>query len=240
MIDATPRKVLLCIPCGSHRPYMEMMLSVIAVLAASGQDVTLYTMNGDSNITHCRNMLAHAFLTRYPDFDTLFFWDDDIVATVQEFAWMLEGPEQVVIAPYARKQMGRGPVGFGMGFCRVHRTVFDTLNAWEADDGSELLQRFYVEGEGIATHFFYTGASPEARWYGEDTGFWHFSARTAISQRLEHRTRLFHLGHHRYGYPDQLAGALPPHRGPGAYDPDVVPLPETDLGFDNPEEPELT
>jgi hypothetical protein len=238
VIDASPKRILLAVPCGDARIYTETMMGIIAVLAASGGDVQLFTHNGDSNVSHARNMIAHYFLNQRPELDTLFMLDSDITFTVTDFARMMEGDQQTVIAPYARKQMGREPVGFGMGFCRVHRSVFDTLNAWEADDGSEMLQRFYVEGQGIATHFFYTGASPEARWYGEDTGFWHFCARNQITQRLERRVCLGHLGLHKYGYPGQLDGWPVPYVGPGAYPPEVAPWSAAELGFDNSEEPE--
>jgi hypothetical protein len=228
VIDFTPQRILLGLPCGDHKMYSEMVMSMVQVLAASGGLVQPFWHNGDSNVAHARNEIAHAFLTEFPDFDTLFFWDVDIVATLQEFLWMLEGPEQVAIAPYARKEMGREPVGFGMGFCRIHRSVFDTLNEWTNEDGSEALQRYYITGKGIATHFFYTGGSPEARWYGEDTGFWHFCAMNQITQRVERRTQLYHLGLYRYGYPNQLAGHKPPYTGPGAYPPDAAPQEEPD------------
>jgi hypothetical protein len=218
VIDCTPQKIMLGLPCGDHRMYAEMVMSLIGVLAGSGGLIQPFWHNGDSNVCHARNEIAHHFLTA-TDCDTLFFWDVDIVATMQEFLYVLDGPEQVVIAPYARKEMGREPVGFGMGFCRIHRSVFDTLNEWTNEDGSEALQRYYITGKGIATHFFYTGSSPEARWYGEDTGFWHFCACNDITQRVERRTQLFHLGLHRYGYPNQLAGHAPPYAGAGAYPP---------------------
>jgi hypothetical protein len=238
-VNCAPDKVLLAMPCGTSSMYTEVVMSVIAVLAGSGGSVRPYWLNGHSNIAGGRSLMAHYFLNN-TECDTLFFWDSDIVASLQDFAYMMEGDEQVVIAPYARKEMGRAPVGFGMGFCRIHRSVFDTLNAWTTDEGEEVLGRFYqndVPPQPIATHFFYTGASPEARWYGEDTGFWHFCARNNITQRLERRTRLGHIGLFKYGYPDQMAVDVHPVRGIEAYPPPTTAN-AGDLGFDNPEEPE--
>jgi hypothetical protein len=213
-----PVKVMLGLPCADHKMYTEVVASIIAIMAASAGTVVPFWLNGNSNVCAARNLVAHYFLYS-TDYDTLFFWDNDIVASAQDFAYMMEGDEQVVIAPYARKEMGREPVGFGMGFCRIHRSVFDTLNDWTSEEGEDVLGRYYQTEmpSPIATHFFYTGPSPEARWYGEDTGFWHFCARNQITQRLEHRTRLGHIGLHKYGYPDQVPSHVTPTRGAQAY-----------------------
>jgi hypothetical protein len=199
----------------------EVVMSLVAVLAASGGGVQPYWLCGNSNVLMARNLIAHYFLYS-TDCDTLFFWDSDIVATVQDFTYVMEGEEQIVIAPYARKEMGREPVGFGMGFCRIHRSVFETLNEW-TQDGEEVLGRFYQSElpQPIATHFFYSGTSPEARWYGEDTGFWHFCARNGFTQRLERRTELGHVGRHKFGYPNQLSAGIVPTVGASAYPPEV-------------------
>lgn len=215
-IDATPGKILLAMPCMDSRIYVQTMMGVLEVLAASGGDITPYWAVGNSNIAECRNSIAHYFLTR-TDFDTLFFLDSDIAFSARDFLYVLEGSEQVVIAPYARKIMGREPTAFGMGFCRIHRSVFDALNAMDDGEGGEGLGRYYLEGQGVATHFFYTGASTDARWFGEDTGFWHFCAMSGITQRLEKRTRLGHIGTYVYGWPDQLPAGVVPFSGPSPY-----------------------
>lgn len=220
MTDGSPRKVLLAIPCMDGRIWSECMLSIIQVLAASGGQVLPYVLSGDSNICHARNRIAHYFLTK-TDCDTLFFLDSDIVFTPSDFAAVLDGEEQVVIAPYARKFFGMEPVGFGMGFCRIHRSVFETLSEMADDEGQEALPRYFLDGE-IATHFFFTGASSDARWFGEDSGFWHWCALNGITQRLERRTRLGHLGYFKYECPNQLPDHVVPYRGTGPY-PDLNP-----------------
>lgn len=225
-VDATPNKILLAIPCGDGRIWAETVMSIIPILAASEGRIQPFWSIGDSNIAHCRNSMVHFFLTQ-TDCDTLFWLDSDIVFTPQDFAYMLEGDEQIVIAPYARKVFGMQPTGFGMGFCRIHRSVYTTLNEAVDEEGQEACQRYYLNGE-VATHFHFTGASTDARWFGEDTGFWHFCALKQMTQRLERRTRLGHIGLFKYEYPNQLPDHVTPYSGPGAY-PMRIP------GFDDPE-----
>lgn len=211
--------------------WVQTIMGVMSVMAPSGGMIIPYWQVGDSNISHARNAVAHYFKTR-TDCDTLFFLDTDIAFTESDFAYMMEGDEQVVIAPYARKVMGMGPVGFGMGFCRIHRSVFEKLDALVEDDGSEALARYYIDGQGVATHYFWTGASSDARWFGEDTGFWHFCALNQITQRLERRTNLGHIGTYVYHCPNQMPPHVQPYQGPGPYPPVDPP---TQIPVDHPE-----
>jgi hypothetical protein len=174
-----------------------------------------YALVGASNILDGRNKIAHYFLTK-TNADTLFCLDSDIVFNLEDFQFMMEGGEQVVVAPYARKVLGMPPVDFGMGFCRIHRSVFDTLNDWTNPEGEEMLPRYYADGE-VLTHFYYSGASSDARWFGEDTGFFHWCALNHISMRQERRTRLRHVGPFEFAYPQQIPEHLLP-RGPAAVD----------------------
>ena len=233
MSDCSPRKILLAMPCGDNRIYTQTMCGVLAVMAAAGNQITPFWMVGDSNISHCRNGIAHYFLTQ-TDCDTLWFLDSDIVFTLQDFTYLMEGTEQIVIAPYARKVMGMQPTGFGMGFARIHRSVFDTLNNLVDEAGEEQLGRYYIEGQGVATHFFFTGCSSDARWFGEDTGFWHFAALTNMTVRYETRTRLGHVGSYVYEYPDQMPAHMQPYRGPGPY-PQTIPEEPVPIPLDHPE-----
>lgn len=214
-MSCQPEKILLCMPTIDGRIWSQTMMAVIEVLSVSAGLVQPYWHVGDSNIAHCRSAIVHYFKTR-SDADTLFFLDQDIVFTAQDFSYMLEGDEAIVIAPYARKIMGMSPTGFGMGFCRIHRSVFEKLDALTNEEGEEALGRFYLDGQ-VATHYFYTGASADARWFGEDTGFWHFCAIAGIQPRYERRTRLGHIGSFVYGCPEQLPAHITPYTGPDPY-----------------------
>jgi hypothetical protein len=216
MSDCTPNRIFLAMPCGDSRMWAQTVMGLIAVLSVSEGRIKPFWLCGNSNIASARNEIVHHFL-HFTDCDTLFWLDSDIVFSPQDFAYMLEGPEQIVIAPYARKIMGREPVGFGMGFCRVHRSVYDALNDMTDAEGGEALGRYYVEGKGVATHFHYTGASTDARWFGEDTGFWHFAALNGATVRYETRTNLGHIGSYVFGCPDQVPAGTVPYSGPGPY-----------------------
>jgi hypothetical protein len=230
-MDCTPVKVMLAMPCMDGRICCETMMGVMSVMAPSAGQLIPYWHIGDSNIAHCRNGIAHYFKTN-TDCDTLFFLDSDIVFNAEDFAYMMEGPEQIVIAPYARKVLGMSPTGFGMGFCRIHRSAFELLDGLVTEEGEEQLGRFYIEGQGVATHYFFTGTSTDARWFGEDTGFWHFAALNDLSVRYETRTRLGHVGRLVFGCPDQIPAHLTPYRGPGPY---PVPDPGISIPVDHPE-----
>jgi hypothetical protein len=202
---AEPQKILLAIPCMDYKQYTLNVMGMVSVLAASGGLVQPYWLNGNSDIRAARNEIAHYFINR-TDCDTLFFLDSDITFTLRDYAWMMEGEEDIVIAPYARKSLGAPPVKVGMGFCRIARRVFERLNDWQDTDGSECLRRYYKDGE-IATDFFVNGATVDSQWLGEDSGFWHLCRlATDISVRFETRTELGHCGMFVYGYPDQLKG----------------------------------
>lgn len=201
-----PEKILLCTPSLDRRIDIGTHYGILQIMAAAGGAIQPYSLVGNSDIRNCRNLCAHYFLTR-TQCDTLFFLDSDIVFTAEDFAYMLEGEESVVIAPYARKQWGMAPTAFGMGFCRIGRDVFDNLNDWVTEEGEEQLRRYYVTefgGSSICTDFFTNGATSDARWFGEDTGFWHWCALRGLSVRYEKRTRLNHVGPCLYGYPDQF------------------------------------
>lgn len=225
----TPENILLAMPSYDGRIWTQTMLAVIQVLAASEGKVQPFFQVADSNIAHCRSMIAHYFKTR-TQCDTLFCLDTDIVFTPTDFAYMLEGDEQIVIAPYARKIMGMRPTGFGMGFVRIHRSVFEMLDALTDEEGKEALARFYVEGQGIATHYYQTGPSSDAVWMGEDTAFWHLCRFAGVTIRLEKRTRLGHVGQYVYECPNQVPAHLVPYNGPGPYEPTA----ESDLTGNSP------
>lgn len=201
-------EVLLCLPLHDRRVDIDTVMFIIQAMAVSGGAMVLHTLIGHSNIRAARNKIAHYFKTK-TQCKTLFFLDSDIAASLQDFAYLMEGEEQIVICPYAKKGMGSPPTAFGMGFCRIDRSVFEALDAWQTPEGEEALNRYYDDGE-VVTDYFYDGASSDARWFGEDTGFWHWCAMKGFTMRQETRTTLGHVGAFVYRYPDQLAPGVVP------------------------------
>ena len=205
--------VLLATPALDFKLDVEHVQSVIAVLAQSAGGVQPYWLCGNSNIAEGRNRIAHFFL-RHTPCDWLVALDSDIVFSLTDWGHLAEGDEDIVIGPYAKKVLGQPPVDFGLGFTRIHRRVFQRLADWmtegEADNGGgeESLHRFMLDGE-LAVDYYYTGASSDCRWFGEDSGFYHWCAMNNISMRQEKRTRLGHVGRFVYRYPDQIPGWAP-------------------------------
>ena len=201
-------KVLLIMPTIDHKLWVHNVSSMIPVIA--GRFAIPYFHIGQSNVRLARNECAHYFLN-HTDCDSSLWVDADIEYTMQDFAYMMEGDEELVIAPYAKKSLGQPPVDFGMGFVRIDRTVFEKLAAWTDDTGQEMLNRFRHEGE-IAVDFFFDGASQDMRWFSEDTGFFHWCSLIdgdlKINVRRELRTRLRHWGYLPYGYPEQISGMV--------------------------------
>lgn len=151
----------------------------------------------DSNIAHARNTIANLFRLKLTGFDRLVMIDADIGWSLQDWDYLMEGSEPVVIAEYARKvsyEPGKCPaVSFGAGFCRIDRTVFETLDAWLKEDGSERIPTYFEDGQ-LYRDYFYTGAAGDGRYLPEDRGFWSYLRLAEIPLRVETRTRLNHVG----------------------------------------------
>ncbi len=205
--DGVTNRVLLAFPSLDFKMDCMCVKGMLEVLSVAGGQVRPFWNMGDSNIRHCRNAIAHYFKTKALDCNRIVWVDSDIDFALQDFTFLMEGDEDLVVAPYARKAIGMPPVDFGMGFVRMSRRVFAKLDAWLTEDGSEALHRYYLNGE-IAVDYFFDGATPDMRWMGEDTGFFHWCALLDMSIRQEKRCRLGHWGRFRYGYPDQTPGLI--------------------------------
>lgn len=161
----------------------------------------------NSNISDARDNLAHQFLTKYPACDWSMWIDSDIVFTLQdwELLWEQQSDEKIVVAEYAKKLIGQPPAKFGFGFVRIHRSVFESINALTNEDGTETALRYYSNSQ-MLTHFFVNGVTGDSRRLAEDHGFFGLCAQAQIPYRVETRTKLRHVGTLEYGYPDQLPG----------------------------------
>lgn len=205
--------IFLATPAMDFRLDVQHVQSIITVLSHSGGLIRPYWLCGNSNIAEARNACAHYFLAHTPC-DVIVWVDSDIIFSLEDFEFLMEGDEDIVIAPYARKTLGMEPVDFGHGFVRINRSVYQRLADWmipadplNTDKGeTEALHRYLKEGE-LAVDYHYTGAHADMRWFGEDTGFYHWCKLIGgISFRQETRCRLGHVGRFVYGYPDQIPG----------------------------------
>lgn len=210
------KQILLAIPCMDGRLETLTVFGLIQVMAATGGAVRPFFLTGNSNIADARNQIAHHFKVHAKECEELIMVDSDIGFDLEAFTYLMEGTDPIVIAPYARKSIGEAPVDMGAGFCRIHRSVFESLDAWTIEEGPdagrEALNRYYSKS-GIVTDYFYTGATRDSRWFGEDTGFWHWCAMRGFKARLEKRCRLVHIGKFYYCYPDQTPGLIPIESG---------------------------
>jgi glycosyltransferase involved in cell wall biosynthesis len=102
------------------------------------------------------------------------------------------GVALIVTAEYARKSEGAPPARLGLGFCRIHRSVFAALDALDLESGEARIDSFTYEGALVADYFL-SGCS-EHRWLGEDTGFFSLCALAGIHPRVEQRCQLVHVG----------------------------------------------
>jgi hypothetical protein len=97
-----------------------------------------------------------------------------------------------VAAEYARKSEGAPPARLGLGFARIHRSVFAALDALNLESGEARIDAFIYEGQHVADYFL-SGCS-EHRWLTEDTGFFSLCRLAGIHPRVEQRCNLVHVG----------------------------------------------
>lgn len=163
-----------------------------------------YIFSGNSSIALARNEITHMFVEKMPNYEWLMWIDADTRFTPRDWQLLWEGDDKLIVcAEYARKFLGMSPVQFGLGFTRVHRSVYEKIKALTLD-GEDRVRRFYHKGE-MMVDYHPNGALGEGRWIGEDQGFFMWAAACEIPTRLETRTRLVHAGSFGYEYPQQIS-----------------------------------
>lgn len=112
--------------------------------------------------------------------------------------------DMLVTAEYSYKNDTLAPCRMGLGFTRVHRSVFDKISQIEHEDGQGRAWQYTWQGE-MFTDYFPCGlglaqnvATPD--WKGEDIGFFTMCALAGIIPRIETRTYLHHVGVKAYPY----------------------------------------
>jgi hypothetical protein len=196
-----PEKIFFGIPSGDRRMDIDCLRACYMMLHNYGGNIY---MHASSDVALARNQIARRFMNS--DCTWFMMIDSDIIFTEQDWDFLWEGAEDIVIGPYARKIPGKQPTDFGLGFTRVHRRVFEAIESLQRDDGSELAGRFYLDGE-MHVSYFQNGPSGDSMWLGEDKWFLTLCAMTGIPYRTERRCQLQHVGYFMYGYPNQDSGA---------------------------------
>ena len=101
-------------------------------------------------------------------------------------------------AEYSRKVETLDAVRFGLGFTRMHRSVFEKIDAVNNEDGSAKVDNFPYKGQ-LVQDYFLEGALTH-HWYGEDQGFFALVQLAGITPKIEQRTGLIHHGRKAYPY----------------------------------------
>jgi hypothetical protein len=225
MID--PLKVLVSTPTHDGNVCAGYAGGLMSVAAAH----MLGNVQFIASVSHvglARDLLVHKFLST--NFEWLVFIDADTGFSSRDFAILMDYPERnhanardnkrhrennpegttetddghalIVCAEYSRKVDTLDPATFGLGFCRIHRSVFEKLAASVEEDGKPRLGQFFHRGE-MYTEYFPSGPAFDGIWLGEDGGFFHLCRLTGITPRIERRTALVHYGLKAYPYSPQ-------------------------------------
>lgn len=118
--------------------------------------------------------------------------------------------DALVCAEYSYKDDNLRPCRMGLGFTRIHRSVFEKIRDLKHEDGEPRTWQYQSAGQ-LYTDFYPCGALfaqvlPTAQWTGEDHGFFALAALAGIVARIETRTQLYHIGTKAYPYAGDRGG----------------------------------
>jgi hypothetical protein len=182
------------------------MLELVEDRGIGGQ----YDHVGESSVSTARDTVVHYFRSR-TDLEWFVWVDSDIGFSRQDWAYLMENQdgELAVCAEYLKKtqDLSLQVANFGLGFARIHRSVFDQLELLTRDDGEPRLLRYrgrlYINGEWHIeemTEFHPVGVHPDGSRRNEDHGFWLMVMLAKIKTRIETRTKLGHTGDYTWYY----------------------------------------
>jgi hypothetical protein len=195
--NASSNGVIIMTPAHDARVDVLYVNALIPTLQTFG--AAHMFLSCDSNVAHARNTCLNIF-SELKQFQQLVMIDADMAWSLEDFGYLMEGPQSLVVAEYARKsQDNQPPVRGGAGFCRIHRSVLEQLDALMNEDGGERLPRYRENGKTMVD-YCYTGAVGDGRYLSEDRGLWTYCALAGVEPRWETRTRLLHIGRAIYPY----------------------------------------
>ena len=182
-----------------------------------------YDHCGCASIGSARDYIVHFFLTR-TRFEWLVWIDADISFSRDDWGYLMEGPELAVCAEYLKKtqDLSKQVVHFGLGFARIHRSVFESIDNLVSEDGEPRLLRYrsQVELPGVPVtieefaQYHPEGVQLDGSRRNEDHGFWLLARLAGASIRIERRTKLGHTGPFTWWYDaaklQEPVGASPP------------------------------
>lgn len=211
-MKVNPRSILVAIPTHDGKIWADCAGGIGHCIAGQRFGNFYFHVQG-SHIQHIRNQIAGIFMRS--KFEWVMLIDSDIGFTVEDWDLFWEGDEIVATAEYPKKDGSNLPVTFGLGFVRVHRDVFTTLQALRATDdgvildptgqqGHELVMQYYEKGN-VEHDYFRSGATSDARFMQEDFGFWSLVHLANIKPKVEKRTKLKHWGSKCYEYAPEFA-----------------------------------
>lgn len=219
MID--PATIFLGRPIyhGTTPEHERGVLELVAAQAIGAQ----YDHAHESSVSTARDYVAHYFLTR-TNCEWLAWIDADIAFNLQDWAYLTEvdAGELAVCAEYMKKTQDLSPevANFGMGFCLVHRSVYQKLDDLVREDGEPRLLRYRagvtINGQRTIEEFVEyhpIGVLPDGSRRNEDHGFWLMVRLADIQIRKETRTKLGHTGPYTRWYDAERLEALKKKRG---------------------------
>ena len=187
-----PAKVLIATPTHSGDIVAECAAGLIQ---AGGLYGSWFPLRGCSAINLARNLIVQQF--RESSFEWLVWLDADIGFTRQDFLYLMEGDQDCVVAAYAKKDGSGVANKFGLGFARIHKSVYEKLDGLMVNlpEGGEAPGvNYFVWGAQMVYDVHPSFADLTHSWLGEDHGFWKLAQRAGVSIRIESRTRLKHFG----------------------------------------------
>lgn len=191
MDAANQLSVVFAVPSYSHLVGLNFLTSALSteqMITSANIRHAWLVQGGDPYLSKVRNKLVTMFLRDFPDFDNLFFLDDDVGWPAQKVIEFLMRPEPVVAGVYPKKsdnvdfpvelavdretglireQNGLiQALAIGAGFLRIKRPILQQM-ADQALKFTETRDEPLVHYHNI----FSMGMGDDGQWWGEDYVF---------------------------------------------------------------------